>query len=162
MILFLDFDGVLHPRPIIGRSGEADLFCSQHLLEDVLRKVPQVEVVISSSWREQHPLDEIREHFAEDLRDRIVGMTPRPGEDIELAPSKLADYPRHTQCVAWLVRHRPPGTRWLAIDDDAEHFSPRCAQLLLVDGSVGLTAATAARLLQRLRGVLCSPSSRPQ
>lgn len=153
-ILFLDFDGVLHPRPIFGRPGETDLFCSLHLLEDVLRQVPQVEVVISSSWREDHPLDEIRQYFSEDLRDRIVGMTPMPGEDIELAPLDLVDFPRHTQCVAWLVRRRSAGTRWLAVDDDAEHFAPRCAQLLLVDGSVGLTADSAAELRDRLQGML--------
>jgi hypothetical protein len=113
--------------------------------------VPHVEVVISSSWREDHPIDEIREYFAEDLRGRIVGMTPMPGEDIELAPSDLVDFPRHTECVAWLVRHRPPGTRWLAVDDDAEHFAPRCANLLLIDGRAGLTPATASKLLRRLQ-----------
>jgi hypothetical protein len=96
-------------------------------------------------------LDELREYFGEDLRERIVGTTPLSSEDIELAPAELLDFPRHTHCVAWLVRRRPAGTRWLAIDDDAEDFAPRCAQLLL-DGSVGLTADSAARLLRRLRG----------
>lgn len=153
MILFLDFDGVLHPRPTIGRSGETDLFRSLHLLEDVLRQVAEVDVVISSSWREQHPLDELREYFSEDLRERIVDTTPLPGEDIELAPPELVEYPRHTQCVAWLARRRPAGIRWLAIDDIAEDFAPRCANLLLVDGSIGLTAETAGKLLRRLRAV---------
>jgi hypothetical protein len=152
MILFLDFDGVLHPFPTIGRSGEADLFRSLHLLEDVLRQVPDIEVVISSSWREGHSFDELRGYFSEDLRERIVGTTPLPGEDIELAPADLVDFPRHTQCVAWLVRRRPAGTRWLAIDDNAEDFAPGCPQLLLLDGSVGLTCDSAAKLLRRLKG----------
>jgi len=150
MILFLDFDGVVHPRPAPG-SGETDLFRCLHLLEGVLRQLPYVEVVISSAWRESQTLNEIREYFAEDLRDRIIGMTPRPGEDIELAPSELVDFPRQTQCVAWLARHRPAGTPWLAIDDTAEEFEPRCAQVLLIDGWVGLTPESAANLLRRLK-----------
>lgn len=159
MILFLDFDGALHPRPTIGRSGETDLFRSLHLLEDVLRQVPDVEVVISSSWREQHHLDELREHFGEDLRERIVGTTPLPGEDIDFAPSGLVDYPRHTECVAWLSRWRPAGVPWLTIDDMAEEFAPRCQQLLLIDGDVGLDAGTSAHLLQRLKATTSDTST---
>ena|SRR6185369_5198182 len=150
MILFLDFDGVLHPRPAPG-SGETDLFRSLHLLEGVLRQLPDVEVVISSAWRVSQSPDEIREYFAEDLRDRIIGMTPLPGEDIELAPSELVNFPRQTQCVAWLARNRPAGAPWLAIDDTAEEFEPRCAQLLLIDGWEGLTPESAAKLLGRLK-----------
>jgi hypothetical protein len=122
MVLFIDIDGVLHPRPIIGRPGEHEPFASLHLLEDVLRHAPHVEVVISSSWRERHPLDEMREYFAEDLRDRIVDVTPlQPLAD---APPHLSEHQRHAECLAWLTRHRPVGTRWVAIDDDAEEFAP--------------------------------------
>lgn len=150
MILFLDIDGVLHPKPVLGRSGETDLFCSLHLLEDVLREAPHVQVVISSSWREHHPLDEIREYFSPDLRERIVGATPLP--PLASMPEHLADFPRQAECAAWLARYRPPGTTWLAIDDMAEDFAPRCAQLLLIDGSVGLTSESATELLRGLRG----------
>ena len=53
MILFLDFDGVLHPE------GEDHIFkggvdfCFLPRLEALLREFPQVKIVISSSWREQ-------------------------------------------------------------------------------------------------------------
>ena len=57
MLPFLDFDGVLHPD----RSSVDLYFCRLTLLEPWLRKRPQIEVVISSSWREAHPLDELRE-----------------------------------------------------------------------------------------------------
>jgi hypothetical protein len=149
VILFLDIDGVLHPRPIPGQSGQTDLFSALHLLEDVLRQVPDVEVVISSSWREHYPLDEMREIFSADLRERIVGLTPRP--PLAAGPAQLSDFPRHAECAAWMAQRRPAGTLWLAIDDTREEFVPNCAQLLLVDGSVGLTPASAAELLARLR-----------
>ena len=55
MIVFLDFDGVLHPefdpddpeRP----KQNSDLFCRLPLIEAVLREFSQVEIVISSAWR---------------------------------------------------------------------------------------------------------------
>jgi hypothetical protein len=48
MILFLDFDGVLHPAPQPGQGGE-ERFISLPLLEKVLRALPHVDVVISSA-----------------------------------------------------------------------------------------------------------------
>jgi hypothetical protein len=140
VIVFTDFDGITHAAPVPGRPGEAELFASLHVLEGVLRQVPHAEIVISSSWREHHPLDEMREYFAQDLRDRIVGVTP-----------VLAGQPRQDECLAWLAQHRPAGTRWLALDDDAGQFEPGCANLILVDGLVGLTAASASELLRRLQ-----------
>jgi hypothetical protein len=151
MILFLDFDGILHPRPVIGRPGETNLFSSLHLMEDVLRQVPDVEVVISSSWRTHHSLEEMREYFSEDLRERIVDVTPLPS-DVACHPS-LADCARHAECVTWLARHRPGGTPWLAVDDAREEFAPDCANLLLIDGTVGLTPDSVAELLHRLQAV---------
>lgn len=147
-VLFLDIDGVLHPRPIITRPGQGVL-TALDLLEGVLRQVPHVEVVISSSWRERYPFDELRDFFAPDVRERIVDVTPLPG-DVADAPPKLRAHPRQAECVAWLARHRPPGTPWLALDDAAEDFAPRCANLMLVDGSVGLTPAVASELLRRI------------
>jgi hypothetical protein len=146
MILFLDFDGVLHPRP---GTASAELFASLGLLEDVLRQVPHVEVVISSSWRERHTFDEMQQYFPDDLRDRIIGVTPLP--PLENVPDHLRDYPRHAECIAWLAQHRPAGVPWLAIDDMEEEFEPACAQLLLIDGWVGLDHEGAAQLLQRLK-----------
>jgi hypothetical protein len=151
VILFLDFDGVLHPRPVTGRSGETNLFSSLHLVENVLREVPDVEVVISSSWRERHSLEEMREYFSENLRERVIDLTPLPA-DVACYPT-LSDYARHAECLTWLARRRPAETLWLAIDDAREEFAPGCANLLLIDGTVGLTPDSAAELLERLQAV---------
>jgi hypothetical protein len=149
VVLFADFDGVLHPRPGAGRAS--GLFCSMHLFEDVLRQVPNVQVVISSSWREHHQIEEMREYFTEDLRRRIVGVTPILGGDAESAPASLRPHSRHAECITWLQRNRSPGTCWLALDDTPEEFAPECTQVMVIDGADGLTAATAAVLLDRLR-----------
>lgn len=108
MFLFLDFDGVLHPR-----SG-GELFASLPLLEQVLHDAPDVHVVSSSSWRELYGLQELREFFCEALRARIVGVTPVYGS-AELASRGRAKFRRHAECVAWLAGS--DDRRWLALDD---------------------------------------------
>jgi hypothetical protein len=40
--------------------------------------------------------------------------------------------------------------RWLAIDDEAWHFSPECPNLYLTDAKVGLVLADVVRLRARI------------
>jgi hypothetical protein len=79
VILFLDFDGVLHPE---GEdhvlNGGAD-FCFLPRLEALLREFPQVKIVISSSWREQLLYKTLLKPFSSDIRARILGATPHSG-----------------------------------------------------------------------------------
>lgn len=61
MILFLDFDGVLHPEGedhIL--NGGVD-FCFLPRLESLLREFPHVKIVISSSLARASPLQDIDE-----------------------------------------------------------------------------------------------------
>jgi len=79
VILFLDFDGVLHPEGedhIL--NGGAD-FCFLPRLEALLREFPHVNIVISSSWREQLLYETLLKPFSSDIRDRILGATPPSG-----------------------------------------------------------------------------------
>lgn len=150
MILFLDIDGVLHPTPLMGRPGDVDLFSSLHLFEEVLRRAPFAQVVISSSWRAFHPLDEMREYFSEDLRDRIVGATPVLPLRSPIPPD-LDGYYRHAECLAWLALYRPAGTPWIAVDDDTKLWEPACANLFVIDPATALTESSARELLARLQ-----------
>src|SRR5690349_11442888 len=74
MILFLDFDGVLHPFP--APADPARWFCNLPRLETVLRDFPAVQIVITSTWREAYPLPKLANIFAADITPRVVGMTP--------------------------------------------------------------------------------------
>ena len=71
-ILFLDFDGVLHPE----HCHESRHFCCMSILEDALRQVPECKLVITSTWRLERPLDTLRQRFARDIAARIAGITP--------------------------------------------------------------------------------------
>ncbi|WP_180124862.1 HAD domain-containing protein [Rhodoferax sp. BLA1] len=126
MILFLDFDGVTHPQP----CGDENVFCQLHLIEAVLREreLQGVHIVISSSWREYHGLEDMREFFSQDMQSRVIGVTPNLW-DQALAPA----FVRERECMAWLATNRPPGTPWLAIDDRPSWFQPNCPNLFLTD-----------------------------
>lgn len=55
-ILFLDFDGVLHPE----HCHESRHFCSLPIMEEALRQVPECRVVITSTWRLEQPYEALR------------------------------------------------------------------------------------------------------
>ena len=85
-ILFLDFDGVLHPE----HCHESKHFCCLPVLEDALRQAPEWQVVISSTWRLQKSLDQLRSRFSADIAERVVGETPRFNTLVDVPSSLVA------------------------------------------------------------------------
>lgn len=152
MVLFLDFDGTTHPEVALVR----DAFCQLPLIEGVLRGFPAVEIVISSAWRlswadESMALVQLRKHFSEDLRARVVGVTPdHRCLDPKAARDGLADYPREWECVTWLRTHRSQVTPWLALDDRYWWFRPGCPNLMVVDCNDGFTESDVAEFRRHL------------
>jgi len=140
MILGLDFDGVLHPM----NNAALGRFCRLPLLEAWLRQRPGVEVVVTSSWREDHSLDSLRDFFAEDLRPRLVGVTPLAhrlfGPAWSRTPEERAQarYVRQAELEAWMRGACHPGP-WVALDDNPELYEPGCPHLVVCDPEVGLT-----------------------
>lgn len=143
-ILFLDFDGVTHPE-----CCTADLlFTRLRLIEDVLRLHQDVEVVISSSWREYHKLPELRGYFSADISGRVIDCTPIFRQDpCEPAMTKV----RQVECLTWLNEHRP-GHPWVAIDDVPWGFEVGCPNLLLTNHRTGFSPADATYLNTVLEG----------
>ncbi|MDY0748735.1 HAD domain-containing protein [Paucibacter sp. R3-3] len=145
MVLFLDFDGVLHPYP----CPVEQYFCRRQLLEGWLRERPDLDVVISSNWRERRSLDELRGYFSADLQSRVIGVTPVLKRqawaqfDGELPPMR---FERETEVKQWLHGSGEPWRRWAALDDQAWMFGPFCKQLVLCDGAVGLTPHELGRI----------------
>ena len=71
-LLFLDFDGTLHPEPCY-RDGS---LCRRPLFEAVIREAPDVEIVITSTWRDTRDLATLRGFFSNDIAARVIGVTP--------------------------------------------------------------------------------------
>lgn len=122
-ILFLDFDGVLHPQ----LTSISELFGRLPLFEEWLVSRPLVDVVISSSWRLAYDLEELRSFFSEGLRARVVDVTP-PGSDTSGS--------REHQIRSWL-RAKAPEATWVAFDD-SEWLFAGTERLVLCSPDLGL------------------------
>src|SRR5471030_668875 len=145
MILFLDVDGVLHPE---ANYDSSLLLCNLHVLEGVLRRHPDVDVVISSTWRETWTLAELQALFSPDISPRITDVTPR-WQDIQ-DESAYGTYVRHAEIEAWLRSHNRTWEKWLAVDDQKHLFKPFCKNLFVTNSATGLTEADCEALAQRL------------
>ncbi len=140
MIVFLDFDGVLHPfhRP-------EGVFSLRGAFERVMRDYGEVDIVISSTWREAHALEQLRALFAPDIRERIIDVTP-------VCSSLEHEYVREAEILRWLREAGREAEAWVALDDTAWFFSPDCANLILVNTETGFSFATERELRRRLSG----------
>ncbi|MET3493959.1 HAD domain-containing protein [Variovorax boronicumulans] len=129
MILFLDFDGVLHPE---GEDhtlyGDVDFYFLLRL-EALLREFPRVNMVISSSWREQLLYKTLLKPFSSDIRARILGATPHSGFGLPPPYRK-----REGEILAWLQIHEAVNEPWVALDDAYWQFD-HCKDHLVVCGS---------------------------
>jgi hypothetical protein len=144
MILFLDFDGVLHPASApIGADTD---FCCLPLLEDWLRQHRQVNIVISSSWREIMTLEKIRLLFNKDIRHRVVDVCPNLTRDKEF------EFVRHAEILAWLENSHYRGP-WLALDDSVHLFPPNCKELIVCQSDIGIDKHVIEVLTARVKGI---------
>lgn len=147
MILFLDFDGVLHPEPLY---DESQLFCRLPMLEDCLSAFPEVSIVISSTWRDLRTLDELRELFSQEIGSRIVGTTPSWRDIPEIVAT--IGYQRHAEIEGWLRQAGVPWEKWVAIDDKPWLFKPFLSNLVVCDTAVGLDEHSIQALGFKLKG----------
>ncbi len=143
LILFLDFDGVLHPQPCF----QDNVFCRLPLLEEVLREFPTLPIVISSSWREQESLEFLKSYFSADIAQRMIGVTPlyrHPAFDHLKNPS--VDFERQWEIENWCDENQYHASNWIAIDDYAPWFEPECPNLLLTSAATGFILEDQQRL----------------
>lgn len=127
-VIFLDFDGVLHPvhpRDDLPEA-EAKPFCYMGRFAQVMRDFSATEIVISSTWRLHRSVEQLREYFPADLQSRVVGMTPSLVDDERFGG-------RHLEALAWLDEHRP-GAAWIALDDLTTAWSTTENFVLCADG----------------------------
>jgi hypothetical protein len=124
-VLFLDFDGVLHP----GTSGTMRLIPA---LEQLLACYPDVVVVISSTWRMSESLDELRAWFSPEFASRIISVTPVLDQGQSAA--------RQAEAEAWLTENAT--AHYCAVDDETALFRPGCSWLIATNPRTGLTEQT--------------------
>lgn len=149
MLIFLDIDGVLIPDRRNGSSLQTDIMkfnsvCLNHF-ENVLRSYPNVQVVISSSWREIFLFEVIPPLFSPDIAIRIIGFTPF------LNPKNIHKhkYLRHQEVLEYLPQNQAENSPWVAIDDIPEHYPPD-APVVAIDDYNGFDQNSAKILSEYL------------
>lgn len=134
-IIFLDFDGVLHP-------GGIGTFSQLPIFELYISAMSEAEIVISSTWREAYTIKELRGFFSPPFQGQIVGVTPSLDNGRDLGG-------RQKEIQAYLMGNglSDKNCAWIAIDDKASFFKDTCQNLLLTDTSRGFTEREGRQLL---------------
>lgn len=136
-LLFLDFDGVLHPTLCTSSS----YFCEAGRLGSLIRDSDtDLKLVISSSWRFHHTMKKLRGFLPPELSRLVVGVTP------SVTPGK---HQRYREIKGFLKSYRS-APDWRALDDSAFEFPIPCPQLILCNGRIGMDD----RIVSEIRGWL--------
>lgn len=141
-VLFVDFDGVMHPEFCHASAH----FLHRDAFEGVMRMFSNVDLVISSTWRLQRTLPELKKLFSEDIAERLIGITPLYSQLMSI-PETLVGYQREAECRAWLQANNRLTQPWVALDDRSWNFRPFNPRVFLVNGNVGLNEEAAKSLL---------------
>jgi hypothetical protein len=134
-VLFLDFDGVLHPT-----THGSNLLSQLPLLESAIES-HDCALVISSSWRFHLEIEDLKKHFSSSVRNKIVGVT---GE------AYIGAYARFHEINAYVLHH---GVKdWRALDDSYWEFPQGCSQLIRCNPNTGLSKLEVNQLQTWLEG----------
>ena len=129
-IIFLDFDGVLHP--VSAYANNTSFLEYTEALFDIIDHAP---VVVSSSWRLTYTLDELQEMLCP---LNVIGTT-------EAEDNPMTYGSRQREIEKWMYEH--PGYadyEIIALDDMENLFYKECELLLLCDGEEGLKPGSKA------------------
>ena len=148
-LLFLDFDGVLHPGS--GRPGA--MFNRAESLMEAIEGF-ELRIVISSSWRFHYPAAKIFKDLPDALARRIVGTT---GE------AHIGRWARYQEVRNWLMLNEPSAltnspARWRALDDASFEFPPDCPELIACNPREGFGPRQAAELQSWLSSISATGS----
>jgi len=167
-ILFLDFDGVLHPsevykyhgRGIVLEAGpEHQLFEHAELLATLLEPFPEVRIILSTSWCSTlGRFDEVKCHLPESLQQRVIGATWHSRKE----QYRWHSLTRYQQIYEYIIRHQIG--KWLAIDDDDDGWGEKYrGNLVHCDEWWGLgSAETQRELIEKLTKLRDAPEPEPE
>jgi len=146
--LFLDFDGVLHPDRYaltnydpdrVFRSNE--IFSQAPILAGLITEFP-CQIIISSSWRFTHSLDEMKEKLPKAIAKNVVGVT---------GDAYIGPYPRYNEIKEYLTSRNKSLFAWRALDDSKLEFPNGCTDLILCDPNTGIASKQIQELKKWLR-----------
>jgi hypothetical protein len=150
-VLYLDFDGVLHPDEVYRIRGRIILQCDgmnlfewAPLLAEHLEPYPDLRIILSTSWVRVLSFSEARAWLPDSLASRVIGATWHSAMDKHW----WINLSRYQQVSLHAKRHRI--TRWLAIDDDTQGWPDGGrGQLVHTDSLLGIATPATQALLRR-------------
>ncbi|BDT72776.1 hypothetical protein os4_23210 [Comamonadaceae bacterium OS-4] len=146
LVLYLDFDGVLHhqnclwhPKKGAYLSAPAGYSLFQHadLLASLLKPFPEVQIVLSTSWVLQYGLTGAAKRLPTELQQRVIGGTFHSKhmhrQEFQFEKS------RGQQVFEDVLRRRPRA--WIALDDTNEGWPPESVgHFIQTDENEGISA----------------------
>ena len=147
MIIFLDFDGVLHAVGPKALNSDKTYFSKLPIFENWLREHKDFNVVISSSWRDTMDLSKLRSYFSDDIRHRVIDKCPLVAHDPK------PEFWRHAEIMAWIEVNGYGGS-WLAIDDADKEFPAQFGQLVLCKPHIGIDDKVIKVLTEKVESCL--------
>lgn len=165
MIIFLDFDGVLHPDAVYARPNkplqletEGELFMHSPILIDALTPYPEAKIILSTSWVKVLGYSRTLKKMPPALAKRVVGATYHKHMRLEAGYDVFSNLTRYQQINAHNKRNAI--SNWIAIDDlhsgDEIYSWPNSEMdhLLLIEQSMGLRCSKIqACLHEKLRAM---------
>lgn len=164
MILFLDFDGVLHPdavfliggHPILARGGKAFMWAQP--LIDLLESHPEMSIVLSTPWVRHLGFSCTNAALPEPLRKRVIGSTwhsmvvSSSGGLISDCEDWYDNATRYEQIARSVTHANLSSGDWIAIDHNVQAWPQEMRHCLIkVDRKKGLSCpVSVAELKARL------------
>ena len=145
-IVFLDFDGVLHPADYLNFStinGELVLandvrFCWAKALWNLIREF-DCQLVIHSSWRNSYTLEQLRNFLPVELGMRVVAITTGNNRY-----QSILGYVEKSEVASYII-----------LDDAADEFPNDCVELLLCKDDKGISSPAIQEKLTQFLEEFC-------
>lgn len=128
-LLFVDFDGVLHPA---NAETQAERFCWLPLLEELLATHKDVAVVVHSTWRYEYRDEELRALLGK-VGELFAGGAPRG--------------PREQAIESVLQANKGRVNSYLVLDDAPNEFTQGKLNTVFVDGLRGISDEAAQKAI---------------
>ena len=132
-LIFLDFDGVLHPV----RASEHEKFRPEaiHAVNRILDEL-EANIVLSTAWRMDFSIEKFNAWF----KNRIITSTPVHELNLQNKNPRFYEVMDFLKSREWL--HAP----WIAIDDKRSHF-PANSPAYITDANIGITSKDADNII---------------
>lgn len=123
-------------------DADGHLFDREHVLIDLLQRLPQAKIVISTSWRNKIPLPYLVEFLSLSVRERVVGV-------LDSSEAECKDGIRGQLMVKWLARRKQSDAIWIALDDQPRHYSKNSDHVVATHWR-GMTGDTVDKAVQKV------------